>query len=62
MADATIGSLLQEGQLASQRQFDWGEQGRSSAERFVNLNTIALGVLQILAPEFPQAIWQGFPR
>jgi hypothetical protein len=31
-------------------------------ERFVNLNAIALGVLQILALECPQTIWQAFPR
>jgi hypothetical protein len=31
-------------------------------ERFVNLNAIALGILQILALEFPQSIWRSFPR
>lgn len=31
-------------------------------ERFVNLNVIALGLLQILALELPQGIWANFPR
>ncbi|NJL56700.1 hypothetical protein HC928_17230, partial [bacterium] len=31
-------------------------------ERFVNLNGIALGILQILALELPQLIWNNFPR
>jgi hypothetical protein len=31
-------------------------------ERFVNLNAIALGLLQVLALEFPQTIWSHFPR
>ena len=31
-------------------------------ERFVNLNAIALGLLQILAVELPQGIWANFPR
>jgi hypothetical protein len=31
-------------------------------ERFVNLNAIALGLLQILALELPQGIWANFPR
>jgi hypothetical protein len=38
------------------------QQKVEAFERFVNLNAIALGVLQILALEFPQAIWQEFPR
>jgi hypothetical protein len=31
-------------------------------ERFINLNAIALGILQILALEFPTQIWSHFPR
>jgi hypothetical protein len=31
-------------------------------ERFVNLNAIALGILQILALEFPNLVWTEFPR
>ena len=31
-------------------------------ERFVNLNVIASGLLQILALELPQGIWANFPR
>ncbi len=31
-------------------------------ERFVNLNAIALGVLQILTLELPTQIWAHFPR
>ena len=31
-------------------------------ERFVNLNAIALGILQVLALELPQKIWTSFPR
>jgi len=31
-------------------------------ERFVNLNAIALGVLQILALELPHSVWTHFPR
>jgi DDE superfamily endonuclease len=38
------------------------QQKVEAFERFVNLNAIALGVLQILALEFPNAIWQDFPR
>jgi hypothetical protein len=38
------------------------QQKVEAFERFVNLNAIALGVLQILALEFPQAIWRDFPR
>jgi hypothetical protein len=38
------------------------QQKVEAFERFVNLNAIVLGVLQILALEFPQAIWQDFPR
>ena len=30
-------------------------------ERFVNLNAIALGVLQVLALEIPQPVWKNFP-
>jgi DDE superfamily endonuclease len=38
------------------------QQKVEAFERFVNLNAMALGVLQILALEFPNAIWQDFPR
>jgi hypothetical protein len=31
-------------------------------ERFVNLNAIVLGVLQLLALELPQSVWVNFPR
>ena len=31
-------------------------------ERFVNLNAIALRILQVLALELPQQIWTHFPR
>jgi hypothetical protein len=31
-------------------------------ERFVNLNAIVLGVLQVLALELPQSVWNHFPR
>jgi hypothetical protein len=31
-------------------------------ERFVNLNAITLGILQILALEFPNLVWTEFPR
>ena len=30
-------------------------------ERFVNLNAIALGILQVLSLEMPDWVWQGFP-
>ena len=30
-------------------------------ERFINLNAIALGLLQVLALEMPKTIWQHFP-
>jgi hypothetical protein len=30
-------------------------------ERFVTLNTIAIGLLQVLALEMPQQVWQHFP-
>ncbi len=30
-------------------------------ERFVNLNAIAIGLLQILALELPQQVWHHFP-
>lgn len=32
-----------------------------SFERFINLNAIALGLLQVLALEMPLTIWQHFP-
>lgn len=32
-----------------------------SFERFINLNAIALGLLQVLALEMPKTIWQHFP-
>lgn len=38
------------------------QQKLEACERFVNLNAIALGVLQILALELPQAVWGNFPR
>jgi hypothetical protein len=31
-------------------------------ERFINLNAIALGLLQVLALEFPTQVWSQFPR
>ena len=31
-------------------------------ERFVNLNAIALGLLQVLALELPNTVWTHFPR
>ena len=31
-------------------------------ERFLNLNAMALGVLQVLALEMPQSVWTHFPR
>ena len=31
-------------------------------ERFVNLNAIALGLLQVLALEFPNVVWTHFPQ
>ncbi|MBE9141565.1 transposase [Nodosilinea sp. LEGE 07088] len=31
-------------------------------ERFINLNAIALGLLQVLALEFPTQVWSHFPR
>jgi hypothetical protein len=31
-------------------------------ERFINLNAIALGLLQVLALEFPETVWTHFPR
>ena len=30
-------------------------------ERFINLNVIALGLLQVLALEMPKIIWRHFP-
>jgi hypothetical protein len=37
------------------------QQKVEAFERFVNLNAIVLGVLQILALELPQAVWNHFP-
>jgi hypothetical protein len=37
------------------------QQKVEAFERFVNLNAIALGVLQILALELPQSVWSHFP-
>ena len=31
-------------------------------ERFVNLNAIALGLLQVLALELPNTVWAHFPQ
>jgi hypothetical protein len=31
-------------------------------ERFINLNAIALGILQVLALELPTSVWSYFPR
>ena len=31
-------------------------------ERFVNLNAIVLGLLQVLALEMPHSVWAIFPR
>ena len=33
-----------------------------ASERFVNLNAIALGLLQVLALELPNTVWTHFPR
>lgn len=44
---------------AKQRQI---QQKVEAFERFVNLNAIVLGVLQVLALELPQSIWNNFPR
>lgn len=30
-------------------------------KRFINLNALALGLLQVLALEMPKTIWQHFP-
>jgi hypothetical protein len=38
------------------------QQKVEAFERFVNLNAIVLGILQILALEQPQLIWKHFPR
>ncbi len=46
-------------QRAAQRQI---QQKVEAFERFVNLNAIVLGVLQILALELPQTVWGNFPR
>ena len=34
----------------------------AAMERFVNLNALALGILQLLSLEMSTDIWQGFPR
>ncbi|MEM9803670.1 MAG: hypothetical protein AAF959_00195 [Cyanobacteria bacterium P01_D01_bin.56] len=46
--------------------YHWAERVKihqkvEAFERFVNLNAIALGVLQVLSLEFPQQIWTHFP-
>jgi len=46
-------------ELAEQLQI---QQKVEAFERFVNLNAIVLGVLQVLALELPQTIWNNFPR
>jgi hypothetical protein len=38
------------------------QQKLEAFERFVNLNAIVLGVLQVLALELPQSVWNNFPR
>jgi hypothetical protein len=38
------------------------QQKVEAFERFVNLNAMVLGVLQILALELPQTVWDNFPR
>jgi hypothetical protein len=38
------------------------QQKLEAFERFVNLNAIVLGVLQVLALELPQPVWNNFPR
>jgi hypothetical protein len=38
------------------------QQKVEAFERFVNLNAIVLGVLQVLALELPQTVWVNFPR
>jgi hypothetical protein len=38
------------------------QQKTEAFERFVNLNAIVLGILQILALELPQFVWNNFPR
>jgi hypothetical protein len=38
------------------------QQKVEAFERFVNLNAIVLGVLQVLALELPQVVWKHFPR
>ena len=47
--------------------FDANFQGQvamkvEAFERFVNLNAIALGLLQVLALELPNVVWTHFPR
>ena len=47
--------------------YHWAErikirQKVEAFERFVNLNAIALGLLQILSLEHPECIWTHFPR
>lgn len=39
-----------------------GKRKVEAFERFVNLNAIALGILQVLACELPQSIWSLSPR
>jgi len=38
------------------------QQKVEAFERFVNLNAIVLGILQVLALELPQTVWNNFPR
>lgn len=38
------------------------QQKVEAFERFVNLNAIILGILQILALELPQTVWGNFPK
>jgi hypothetical protein len=38
------------------------QQKVEAFERFVNLNAISLGILQILALELPQFVWNNFSR
>lgn len=44
--------------LTAQRQI---QQKLEAFERFVNINAIVLGVLQVLALELPQSVWSHFP-
>jgi DDE superfamily endonuclease len=43
-------------------QQDQIQQKVEAFERFVNLNAISLGILQILALELPKPVWLDFPR